>query len=188
MYQLITCSSQRTAIKRGKPSAPFRWLYEKGYIVGHVLDYGCGKGDDVHFLKYQGYDIDREISGYDPYYKPIEWIVKGRRTLVYTTITCTYVLNTIRDSALIVDILKHIQSLLSPRGEAFITVRSDKRRLKGETRIGTFQGLVGLDLPIVRSVGGYKIYSLLKEDKIGKVVIETFPVKRKLDEGETNEC
>ena len=47
-----------TAIARQKMSRPMKKMYESGkFDKKTVLDYGCGKGFEVEFLKDQGIDI-----------------------------------------------------------------------------------------------------------------------------------
>jgi len=55
-----------TAIDRNKLSAPMQLLAQHGYLDGSysVLDYGCGKGDDVRELEAHGVDV----VGWDPVY------------------------------------------------------------------------------------------------------------------------
>lgn len=58
----------KTAISRKKYSKPLRLALLSGFVnlETTVLDYGCGKGSDVSFLK-----EDNIIAcGYDPYYFP----------------------------------------------------------------------------------------------------------------------
>ena len=58
----------RTAIDRYSLSAPMQSLYRHNYLSGNfsLLDYGCGKGDDVRILKQHNV----EIIGWDPAYFP----------------------------------------------------------------------------------------------------------------------
>jgi hypothetical protein len=143
-------SYHRTAISRGKPSAPAVWIKENlGFDPSNTLDYGCGRGDDVrHF----------SIDGYDPkgFYSS-----KGFRG-GYTTILCTYVLNVIpseEERNLVIDAVK---KLLSDDGVAYFSVRADKAALKGWTSAGTFQGFVELDYPIIHRTSGYIVYKITK--------------------------
>src|SRR5690606_31980514 len=55
-----------TAINRGKLSTPMQLLAQHGFLDGRfsVLDYGCGKGDDVRELEAHGLDV----VGWDPVY------------------------------------------------------------------------------------------------------------------------
>lgn len=107
--------SHLTAKKREKISFPMAWLNRQNLLNGEILDYGCGHGFDVAFLKRQ----NLQITGFDPYYfKDIDQSKK------YDTITCLYVLN-------VVDILEQskilikISSLLKNGGAAYFAVRRD---------------------------------------------------------------
>ena len=54
--------SYNTAISRKKASVPLRYLEDKGYLRGAILDYGCGKSADFNHLKKAGYIAE----AYDP--------------------------------------------------------------------------------------------------------------------------
>lgn len=58
----------KTAIDRNKLSKPMQTLARHDYLNGDysVLDYGCGKGDDVRELEAHGIDI----NGWDPVHNP----------------------------------------------------------------------------------------------------------------------
>lgn len=58
----------KTAIDRNQLSQPMQILARHGYLDGQwsVLDYGCGKGDDVRELEAHGLDV----IGWDPNYRP----------------------------------------------------------------------------------------------------------------------
>ena len=58
----------RTAINRNQLSAPMKILARHGYLDGKfsLLDYGCGKGDDLRELELHKLDC----IGWDPNYKP----------------------------------------------------------------------------------------------------------------------
>jgi len=159
----------KTAITRTRLSAPARYLLENNKLKGLtnlqglrrtplVLDYGCGKGGDAQRLG---------IAGYDPHYFP--WPatpfkqyqgIKGIRRR--RTIICTYVLNAIVSPQERAKVLGEIYSLLKPGGRAYITVRNDKRNLKGYTKRGTWQGYVKLPLPIEHKTSGYVMYRMEK--------------------------
>ena len=57
-----------TAIDRNKLSSPMQVLARHGYLDGdyNLLDYGCGKGDDVSELEAHGLNV----SSWDPVHKP----------------------------------------------------------------------------------------------------------------------
>lgn len=106
--------SHLTAKEREKQSFPISWLHKKGFIKGTVLDYGCGHGKDVEFLKSKGL----KAVGFDPHYK--NEYPNGK----FDTITCIYVLNvvnTITQS----DILMSVSELLKSGGKAYFVVRRD---------------------------------------------------------------
>ena len=58
----------RTAINRDRLSAPFQKLAKFGYLDGEhsILDYGCGRGDDLRELEAHGLTI----NGWDPVHNP----------------------------------------------------------------------------------------------------------------------
>jgi DNA phosphorothioation-associated putative methyltransferase len=61
-------SAHKTAIKRNKMSGPTTKALQHIFAAGQsVLDYGCGRGDDVEALRELGFNV----AGYDPYYAPI---------------------------------------------------------------------------------------------------------------------
>jgi hypothetical protein len=141
----MTNKSHLTAISRKASSIPMRGLYDKGLLTGRALDYGCGKGyDAIHF----------GLDSYDPHYQPV--MPDGR----FDTITCNYVLNVIESESERLSVLQDIQARLVNTGMAYITVRADKDKLNGTTSIGTWQGLIMLDLPIVQRGSGYITYQL----------------------------
>ena len=112
-----------TAISRTDLSAPMRKLKDKGMLLGRVLDYGCGRGQDAHRL-----GIDR----YDPHFFPTP--PEGP----YDVVTCNYVLNVIEDPKGRADVIDRINSLLAPDGVAYLTVRRDVREDTATSR-GTWQ-------------------------------------------------
>ena len=103
-----------TAKERKYPSYPTKYLYNRKLLQGEILDYGCGYGEDVKFLRENGFNVD----GYDLYYKPE---LKEKK---FDIIICNYVLNVLlleQQS----EVLMHISELLKPEGKAFFTVRRD---------------------------------------------------------------
>ncbi|MCP3669073.1 MAG: DNA phosphorothioation-associated putative methyltransferase, partial [Gammaproteobacteria bacterium] len=58
----------KTAISRGALSVPLFLIAKRGYLSGDytVLDYGCGKGDDLNELEEHGIDC----IGWDPSHRP----------------------------------------------------------------------------------------------------------------------
>ncbi|MGZ9677159.1 bifunctional class I SAM-dependent methyltransferase/HIT family protein [Flavobacterium sp. GNP001] len=107
-------NSHLTAIERTSLSYPARILLNQKKINGKVLDFGCGIGKDVEFLKNKGFDI----TGYDPFYFPTFPTEK------YDTILCFYVLNVLLPEEQ-AEVLMNVSSLLKPNGKAFFAVRRD---------------------------------------------------------------
>lgn len=66
--QSRTIARQRTAIGRGDLSMPVRQALRDGVVQANrsVLDYGCGRGQDVQRLCRMGF----EAKGWDPFYAP----------------------------------------------------------------------------------------------------------------------
>lgn len=83
----LTIPRHKAALKRHELSLPMAATIDAGILQQHHthLDYGCGRGDDVRFLKAMGF----RSRGYDPYYFP--------RTLKTSAdvVTLLYVLSTI---------------------------------------------------------------------------------------------
>ena len=127
---------QRTAIKRTAISAPTRELQNRGLLVGRVLDYGCGYGEDAREF---GFEV------YDPYFFPR--IPEGK----FDTIICNYVLNVVPKEVQNW-IVRDIERRLNPNGFAYLTVRRD---LNGNEET---QRIVRLKLPVLTESNGYCIY------------------------------
>ena len=107
--------SHLTAKSRDKISFPMNWLKRLNLLKGEILDFGCGHGFDVEFLK----KLNFQIIGFDPYY--FNELDESKK---YDTITCLYVLNvveTLEQSK----ILMKISSLLKNGGVAYFAVRRD---------------------------------------------------------------
>ena len=109
--------SHLTVKVRKWPSYPTKHLLAQGLVQGRVLDFGCGTGTDVAFLRGQGIDI----TGYDPHYAPA--LPAGR----FDTILCHYVLNVLLPEEQ-VQVLMAVAELLAPTGRAYFTVRRDIKR------------------------------------------------------------
>ena len=105
----IVIERHKTAIDRDRLSLPMQLLARHNYFDGSfsVLDYGCGKGDDVRELEAHGLDI----SAWDPVHRP-----DGNKKNA-DIVNLGFVINVIedrkeRDNALI-DAYKHTNSILS---------------------------------------------------------------------------
>lgn len=142
-------NSKRTAIKRNKPSAPTQFLMKQELIRKDedVLDFGCGRGDDV---THYGFD------GYDPYFEEYSSYPDQQ----YDKIICNYVLNVVPEFTQI-RILQQIMELLKPHGIAFITVRRDITE-NYVNRYGVEQRVVHLPYLSIHRTNGYEIYMVVK--------------------------
>jgi len=110
-------NSHLTVKERVKPSLPVKILHERGFLSGDVLDFGCGLGVDVQFLK----SLNYSVIGYDPYYLPQYPENK------FDTIICFYVLNVLLPEEQS-QVLMAISELLKPSGKAYFAVRRDIKR------------------------------------------------------------
>lgn len=79
----------KTAIDRNQLSQPMQALARHNYLNGDfsVLDYGCGKGDDVRELEAHGINV----TGWDPVHKPEEEYTN------HDIVNLGFVLNVIED-------------------------------------------------------------------------------------------
>lgn len=109
--------SHLTVKDRKWPSFPTKQLVARGLLQGKVLDFGCGTGVDVAYLRQLGY----EVSGYDPHYAP------DYPQAQFDTILCNYVLNVLLPEEQ-VQVLMAVSELLKPGGKAYFTVRRDIKR------------------------------------------------------------
>lgn len=84
-----TIERQRTAIGRGDLSMPVRLGIRDAILKGStsILDYGCGRGQDVVRLRKMGL----HASGWDPFYAPDGPLV------THNVVLLNYVLNVIED-------------------------------------------------------------------------------------------
>lgn len=106
--------SHLTVKERQQPSFPIRYLLQSKLIRGRILDFGCGLGTDVTYLRNQGFDV----VGYDPHYFPE--IPSGK----FDTILCLYVLNVLLPEEQ-AHVLMAVSELLKSDGYAYFAVRRD---------------------------------------------------------------
>jgi len=85
----VEIERHKTAIDRNHLSQPMQILARHNYFNGDwsVLDYGCGKGDDMRELEAHGIDI----SGYDPVHYPEGELINS------DIVNLGFVLNVIED-------------------------------------------------------------------------------------------
>lgn len=108
--------SHLTAKERDSLSFPAKTIMNRGLLSGEVLDFGCGFGSDVRYLKQKGINIE----GYDKFYFP------DYPTKKFDTILCFYVLNVLMPEEQ-AGVLMEISQLLKPGGKAYFAVRRDLR-------------------------------------------------------------
>ena len=88
----------RTAISRSDLSRPFKRAIADG-IVGsttRILDYGCGRGDDVRLLLAMGY----QVIGWDPVHRPRSEVGPS------SVVNLGYVVNVIEDADERIEVLR----------------------------------------------------------------------------------
>jgi hypothetical protein len=112
-------------------------------IQGRVLDFGCGRGFDCNHLN---------CDGYDPYYQPDRPVGK------YDTVLCHFVLNVLSTREERLAVVAEVHDFLCRNGNAFFTVRNDKKQLNGWTKNSTYQTLVTMQLPILQRTSSHVIY------------------------------
>ncbi|RRO15316.1 HIT family protein [Flavobacteriaceae bacterium 14752] len=110
-------NSHRTAKERDKMSFPTRILLERDFLLGEILDFGCGFGKDVEELKDKGLNV----VGYDPHYQP-DYPQKQ-----FDTIICHYVLNVLKNQEQ-AKVLFEVSRLLKFGGKAYFSVRRDIKK------------------------------------------------------------
>lgn len=76
------------------------------------------------------------VQHYDPNYfwngvEFVEQTNEYKSATKFDTVICTYVLNVLFAEQRI-DVVAHIKSILKQNGKAYITVRADKRQVKGQ--------------------------------------------------------
>ena len=138
-----------TAIRRTHLSAPARYLVERGLLVGHILDYGSGRGDLIPFSGLS------DVSQYDPHWFPEK--PEGR----FETVYCGYVLNTLKREQW-KEVLVDIFHYLKRKGHGYIAVRRDIKK-EGLTSRGTLQYNVILPYECPVETKDYAIYILHRE-------------------------
>jgi diadenosine tetraphosphate (Ap4A) HIT family hydrolase len=107
-------NSHLTAKEREYLSFPAKIIFNKNLLIGDVLDFGCGFGNDVKLLKSKGINIE----GYDNHYFP------KYPTQRFDTIICFYVLNVLLPEEQAA-VLMELSQLIKPTGKVYIAVRRD---------------------------------------------------------------
>jgi SAM-dependent methyltransferase len=148
--QLAQANAHKTAIRRFRGlSIPMRILNGQHTAIlanKDVLDYGCGRGEDVDALHF---------AKFDPHFFPN--MPEGQ----FDVVVNNYVLNVLpidKQDELIAKILAKVKT----GGKAYITVRRDVKK-EGFTSKGTFQRNVTLNYPIVlEKKGQFCMYVVTK--------------------------
>lgn len=116
---MMQIQSHKTAMARKTASKPARLLVEGTkftYPVLSVLDWGCGKGQDVEYYK----EHFASAEGYDPYYQA------DLPSHQFDVVTCSYVLNVIETKEKRLETLRKMVSFLKSNGVLLLTARSSK--------------------------------------------------------------
>jgi len=159
----------RTAIGRAGLSRPMRLALEHGVLdVGmSVMDYGCGRGDDVARLSTNGF----EVSAWDPHYRP-----DGDR-LDSDVVNLGYVLNVIESPAEREEVLRLAWALARrvmvvaaqvwihdqgrhkvPFGDGIITGRNTFQRYFDQDELGDLiRDVLGVD-PVPAGLGIFYVF------------------------------
>jgi exonuclease III len=111
---------QNTAINRGGPSPIARRILEQSLINpgdSRLLDYGCGRGDDVRFFTERGFDV----SGWDPH---DDFGFTDTPEGLYDLSMCTFVLNVLPTLCERMEVLHRLKELTRSGGFVVTTTRS----------------------------------------------------------------
>ena len=141
-----------TAIPRSRLAAPLRWLTDEGLLHGKLLDFGCGRGDDLRRLKRRK---SVQAFGWDPYWRPRP---DPEANAPYDVVYLGYVLNVIpeRDEA---EVREHARGLCKVDGMVYYAVRRDLDT-RGHQGRGTRQRYVRLSwADLIFEDGNFAIYA-----------------------------
>ena len=105
----------KTAINRSGFSLPIRKALESGVINMNstLLDYGCGKGEDVHRL----HKIGLSATGWDPSFRPDTTLINA------DVINLGYVLNVIEEPTERITVIKKAWALA--KSTLLVSARTD---------------------------------------------------------------
>jgi len=118
-----------------------------------ILDYGCGHGDDVDWLR----KCEFNVAGYDPHFFPD----RDRTVLTkrYDIVLCTYVFNTIPYREWRLALQAKLYDRVLKSGVVYISVRRGDQRT-GWRANGTWQGSIKMGLPKVFEDPNTVIYAM----------------------------
>ncbi|MFE6530129.1 DNA phosphorothioation-associated putative methyltransferase [Streptomyces rochei] len=125
MQQAWNSDRRLTAISRASLSVPARQAVVDRQVspVRSVLDYGCGRGDDVRALQ----QLDCQVVGWDPFFRPDAGLEPADVVLL------TYVLNVIEDPQERRKTLERAWNLAGTVLVASARLTWEKSKVKGET-------------------------------------------------------
>ncbi len=177
----------RTAINRHKLSSPMKTLAKHGYLDRSysLLDYGCGKGDDLRELELHGLDCE----GWDPAYRP-----EGKLSSK-DIVNLGFVLNVIEDREERDDTLKtawgYAQNLLivsvmvagrstterfTPYKDGVITSINTFQKYYSQTEIANYIEVVLNETPIAVGQGVFIVFKDKTEEQ--RFLLERQFIKR----------
>ncbi len=146
MGQSSDVPRHRTALSRTTLSRPLQLAFSAGFLAPgkRVLDYGCGKGDDIRALRSLGY----ECQGWDPAIETHEVLQPAH------VVNLGFVLNVIEDPAERKDVLQRAWGLcqevlvvavrttlevrgqsLSPFGDGYVTTRGTFQKFYSQSEL-----------------------------------------------------
>lgn len=128
---VIKIQPELTAIHRKSPSYPLKQIFNYLEYDNKILDYGCGHGYDLCYLKELGFNI----KGYDKYIKKYSEDINIEDK--FDVINCFYVLNVIADENERIEVLSFIKNTMKIDSILYIAVRSieEFKRFKGAYEI-----------------------------------------------------
>lgn len=126
-------NSKNTAIKRGGPSRPLLDLYEQQIYLHpdfhSVLDYGCGRGEDVRWLREKGFK--HKIVGWDPNY--ISNPLPGHDEK-FDIVLCIYVVNVLPTVEEREQVILEAWDRVEAGGCLYLVARSEKELTQARKR------------------------------------------------------
>jgi DNA phosphorothioation-associated putative methyltransferase len=121
---------ENTAIPRSGASKPLRDAVAQGWLHpgDSVLDFGCGRGADVRWLRQNGYVGE----GYDPH-EPFGWNRQPEQQ--FDVVLVIYVVNVLGSAKDRVEALAASWAFVKPRG-AMLVVSRDRHTIDQEAAAG----------------------------------------------------
>lgn len=125
---MVTINAHKTAITRATASVPIKRLVEAGVVSRRqrTLDFGCGKGADVTWLKRNRFEVD----GWDPH---AEFGYSERPKGKFAVVTAIYIVNVLPTVAERTRALADAWSFVDRGGCLFVVSRT-KAQIDAEAR------------------------------------------------------